>query len=271
MVEKELVIEDAGFDNPRPTDWKREDVFGDEAGDGAGQNTKWPQWIKLFNQNLDKRTLKACWGYGITHLHNWEQMNEWKDNGVVFIEEDPKNYRFRFQQLRGWKNIGSSIQEHLDFMRNVERSIEWSVLCNTEDQMKKAIDRGCYIFTGSRLCDRTKTWKTGIFANVWSAPWHLFAIIGYDNKWFIAPNSFGESWGDKWYFHIPYGYKKYLFSCNAIIDSDSTWKLQAYKYELEFKKAIEEGITNWTDPDKPATRKEVAVMVYRWLKKALQN
>jgi C1A family cysteine protease len=37
---------------------------------------------------------------------------------------------------------------------------------------------------------------------------HCVVAIGYDNtkKWFICRNSWGESWGDKGYFYMPYDY-----------------------------------------------------------------
>ena len=40
---------------------------------------------------------------------------------------------------------------------------------------------------------------------------------------------------------------------------------------MEFDKAIELGITNWTRPDDPMTRREWAVMVYRLYKKLLDS
>lgn len=273
MKEKELVVENAWFDLPKETDRKFEDVFWDEVGEWLPKITKRPTEAIVYNQNSDKRTLKACWWFWTYHIYNWNQINERKNNWMVFNQEDPKNYWFRFQQSRWRKNTWSSIQEHLAYMKNVERSIDGHVICATEDQMKRAIDMWSRILTWSNKCDRYKTGinKKFTYKALWEA--HIFAIVDYDDSrgWFIAENSFGEWRWDKWYFLIPYGYKKYLYSCNAIIDADSTGMLQAYKYELEFKEAIELGITNGTNPDQPATRKEVAVMVLRWLKKALQK
>jgi C1A family cysteine protease len=37
---------------------------------------------------------------------------------------------------------------------------------------------------------------------------HAVTIVGYDNdrKYFICRNSFGENWGDRGYFYMPYDY-----------------------------------------------------------------
>jgi C1A family cysteine protease len=37
---------------------------------------------------------------------------------------------------------------------------------------------------------------------------HAVMAVGYDDskKWFIVRNSWGEDWGDKGYFYIPYDY-----------------------------------------------------------------
>lgn len=41
-------------------------------------------------------------------------------------------------------------------------------------------------------------------------------------------------------------------------------------YEQEYAKAKELGITDGSNPDSPATRKQVAVMIYRGIKIVLQ-
>lgn len=271
MPEKEIIVENACFDEPRASDRTREQVFGDEMAEWSKQFVKWPEWTIVYNQNLDPRTLKWCVWYAVYHIYNAQQMNEWKNNWSEFIQEDPKNYWFRFQAYRGRPNTWSSLQQHLDFMRKQEKSIEWSVLCQTEEQMKMAVDRWYFILSWSKRCDWTKTGKTWIFSLVDDGPDHGIAIVGYDWKWFIAKNSFwGWRW-NKWYFYIPFGYKKYLFSCNAIIDADSTGKLQAYKFEKEYQESIKLGITDGTNPDKPATRKECSVMIYRMYKNLLKK
>lgn len=271
MPEKALIVENGCFDEPRVSDRKREDVFWEEVGEWAKKFTKRPEWSIVYDQNLLLSTQKWCVWYAIYHIYNGNQMNERRNNDLEFTQEDPKNYRYRFQAHRGWKNTWSSLQQHLDFMRNNERSIEWSVICETEDQMKVATDKWAFILTGSYKCDWTKTGKTWLFSLLSSWIWHWFVIVWYDNKWFIAKNSFGAWWGNKWYFTIPFGYKKYLFSCNAVLDSDSRGMLQAYRFERDFQEAIALGITDGSNPEKPATRKEVAVMVVRSLKKALQK
>ena len=51
---------------------------------------------------------------------------------------------------------------------------------------------------------------------------HAVTLVGYSrpSKWFIAKNSYGEAWGDKGYFYIPfdyiiqYGFDKWVFNLN---------------------------------------------------------
>lgn len=56
--------------------------------------------------------------------------------------------------------------------------------CKTEAEMKRAIDQGCFIHTGSDKID----WRTQKFVKKGVA--HLIAIVGYDAKGFLIANSF---------------------------------------------------------------------------------
>lgn len=44
--------------------------------------------------------------------------------------------------------------------------------------------------------------------------------------------------------HLPYGNKDKLFSTFAVIDMDSSKKIEDIKYEQDFQAAIAAGITN---------------------------
>ena len=101
----------------------------------------------------------------------------------------------------------------------------------------------------------------------WKKPDFCFFIENFNDDGFIAVNSFGETWWDNGRFLIPFDEYWNIYSTYAIVDHDDTGKLESLVYEKQYQKAIELGITNWTRPDDPASRREVAVMVYRAMKK----
>ena len=170
-----------------------------------------------------------------------------------------------FQSERGNLNSWASLQDMMKFFKN-HWLIDWYVKCTTAQECKNAMKNWCWIYTGSSKCSWSKTSKAKSF--VYDKDWanHCFAIVDYDDNGLIAINSFGESWWDKGKFYIPDENYKDLFTTYAIVDHDDTWKIDELKFKMEFNKAIELWITNWTRPDEPMTRREGAVMVYRAFK-----
>jgi hypothetical protein len=134
---------------------------------------------------------------------------------------------------------------------------------NTKQWTKNALDNWFLIYTGTNKCNWKATSKSWVFVKKLNAWWHCFFIVGYDDNWFIAVNSFWNDWWDNWYFNIPFDNYNDLFSKNVIMDQDDTWIIKNLNYEREYKEAIELWITNWTRPNDTVTRKECAVMAYR--------
>ena len=264
-MSEEIIIENTCTDEPKSTDYKRSDVFGDEEVEWA-KIVKWPKdKLILQNQNSDKRTYKACTRFGLMHCMNAENVNEFLNQWFDYKQDNATDFWLRLQQSRWRLNIGSSLQSALNQAKK-EWFIDWYVVCETEDQMKKAIDNWMFIYTGSDKIDWTKTGQKKETV-LWCWWGHAFCIWIYDNYWFIPVNSFGEKRGNWWYWTIHFGMKNKLYTTYAVIDKDSSGKLNAYKFNNEFNQAIKLWITNGTNPDKPATRKEVAVMIYRATKK----
>jgi hypothetical protein len=90
--------------------------------------------------------------------------------------------------------------------------------------MKRALDMWYFMNTGSSNGDRTKTKleRKYIVRTDGRFVWHAFSIIDYDDKWFIAINSWWPLWCDKGYFHVPFDVVDKIYSCLVIIDFDDS-------------------------------------------------
>lgn len=222
--------------------------------------------IKVWNQNANKDTLKWCSAYWLTWIFNGYQLREYDENWIEFEQEDPRWKWLAFQAERGYPNLWASLQDMMKFFKR-RGLIDWYVRAENVKQTKNAIDNGFLIYTGSNKCNWTKAWKEKKFVYDANGAAHCYFIENYNNDGFVAVNSFGEGWGNKGRFIIPFDDYANIYSTYAIIDHDDTWKLENLVYEKQYQKAMEMGITNWTRPDDSATRKEVAVMIYRAVKK----
>ena len=83
----------------------------------------------------------------------------------------------------------------------------------------------------------------------------------------MGVNSYGEENG---YFSIPYDLVGTLFTRYAVTDAKDEEAISLYRQRImdnitieDAKKALEAKIWNGLDPQKPATREEVAAMIYR--------
>lgn len=255
-------------DEPKKTDFLRDDFAGDEYGEWETKKIVDQVKIKVRNQYAQSETFKACSCYWLTAIFNGNQSVEFMKQWIEFDQEDPRRKRLAFQAERWYLDKGASIQEMMSFFRK-RGLIDWYVLCNTAEKCKNAINNWFLIYTWSKYWSRSKTSQSGEFTVQGETTGHCFSIIDHDDTWFVAINSFGENRWKEWFFHINFDKYSKLFSTYAIIDHDDTWKIDQMLFDLEYQKAIENKITNGTRPNDPVTRKECAVMSYRVLKKAL--
>ena len=190
-----------------------------------------------------------------------EFAKEW----IEFEQEDPRWKWLAFQSERWYPNAWASLQEMMTFFKN-RWLIDWFVKCKTAQECKNALSNWFGIYTWSNKCNWKSTSKEKKF--VYDINWaaHCFAVVDFDDNWLIAINSFWDKWWDNWYFYIPDEDYKYIFSTYAIVDHDDKGKLDVLRFNMEYQKAIEMWITNWSRPNDSATRKEVAVMNYRTFK-----
>ncbi len=85
----------------------------------------------------------------------------------------------------------------------------------TIDEMKHTISSGfpfVFGFAVYKSFESKEVKKTGIIPlptlNERMVGGHAVCVVGYDDnkKWFISRNSWGNGWGDKGYFYMPYAY-----------------------------------------------------------------
>lgn len=234
---------------------------------------EWTEWkkfcgwfkLKVWNQNANNDTLTWCSAYWLTYIYNWNQLMEFAKEWIEFEQEDPRWKWLAFQSERWYPNAWASLQEMMTFFKN-RWLIDWFVKCKTAQECKNALSNWFGIYTWSNKCNWKSTSKEKKF--VYDINWaaHCFAVVDFDDNWLIAINSFWDKWWDNWYFYIPDEDYKYIFSTYAIVDHDDKGKLDALRFNMEYQKAIEMWITNWSRPNDSATRKEVAVMNYRTFK-----
>ena len=226
--------------------------------------------LKVRNQNADSQTLKACSCYGLTYCFNWYQLREYDKSWIEFEQEDPKRKWLAFQAERGYLNSWASLQDMMKFFKK-RGLIDWYIKCENYKQCINALNNGYLIYTWSDRCSWSKTSKEKkfVYDTNWAA--HCFAIVKEKDGILYWINSFWETWWDKWYFQIPEENYKDLYSTYAIIDHDDTGKLENLVFDRQYQKAIELGITNWTDPKWTLTREQWAVMCYRVYKKIMEN
>ena len=226
--------------------------------------------LKVWNQYDQSETYKWCSVYWLTAIYNGNQIIEFRKQWMEFEQEDPRWKRTTFQAERWYWDSWASLQDVMKFFKN-HWLIDWYTRAVNAQECKNAIKNWFWIYTWSKKCSWSKTSKAKQF--VYDEDWanHCFSIVDYDDNWLWAINSFWEWWWDKGWFYIPDENYKYLFTTYAIIDHDDTGKIDELRYKMEFNKAVELGITNWTRPDEPMTRREWAVMVYRLYKKLLDS
>ncbi len=246
-------------------DYIYEDIYMSDYWDWKRKSSMWDKKdMKVYNQFHQKTTYKACTCYGLWSIYNWNNVQEYNSKWFNYKEEDPKHKRHAYQTMRWRPNVWSSLQNMMKYYIKNKR-IEWYMRAKTLEWVKNAIDNWFLIYTWTNKCNWRKAGSKWEFVYDKKWGWHCFAIIWYNKDWLIAVNSFWtDRWND-WYFTIKYEHFKYLYSMNVIVDKDDSWILNNLKYENEFKKAIELWITNGSDADKPATKKQVSVMIYRSL------
>lgn len=188
----------------------------------------------------------ACTAFSNGHIYNGNNLIEDRKIWESRPQVNPANFRTKFCELRGNYSTGTSIQAMAKFYKD-QWLIEWYVtIKNTETdlvaKMRKAIDNGNFLATGSMNGDRAKIKKTGVYSirtdNLYV--WHARCIVAYEDDFFRAINSWWNRGIYGWYFKVPNELVDNIYSKLAIIDKDDSiyFNMLRDKIKAEEMKAI---------------------------------
>lgn len=196
--------------------------------------------VKVQNQG----SLPACVWFANTHIINGNNILEdniiWQDRTQI----DAKQLWNEYCINRGYANGGTSIQDMAKFTTKKWLIQGYITITGTGDllvaNMKKALDMGHFILTGSSNGDRTQTKNTGIYTLRTDGKYvgHWWDIVWYGDGFFWGMNSYGNRWPHKWYFKVPFSMVDKLFSKLAIIDKDDSWYFLKLKEKSQAMESV---------------------------------
>lgn len=203
---------------------------------------------KLIVQNQEQTP--ACVWYANGHIANANNLIEDAELWETRPQVNPAIRWDEFCTIRNNWKTGTSIQAFAQFMKNIWL-FEWYVTISNKEtnivaKMKKAIDNGNFLLTGSMNGDRYTTWKTGIYTLRTDGKfvWHGRDIVDYWADYFRAINS---RWPNRgiygWYFKVPFDLVTKIYSKLAIIDKNDSFYFQKLKDRIkveEIKKLSKE-------------------------------
>ena len=221
--------QDATRDEPSPLDLTRDELFGGDFSLPKPMPTIVDHRPKatIYSQGLLAESHMACWSYGMRHIINLierlagdkDEINPIDDWRLFYPAHKTKDYN----PLEKW----SSMQAQLDFATKKWR-INGYYKVTTVQEMKEAINKHNFIYTGSKKIDRKKTRDSKdkvVVVGEW--PWHIIELDGFDDekKLFYMRNSYGRKAYDNGYMYLKYEDIGCLFSMYAVIDKhDGTLK-----------------------------------------------
>lgn len=193
----------------------------------------------------DQENTPACTCYSNGHVANALNILEDAELLENRPQINPSIWWDEFCVLRNNRKTGTSIQTMAQFFKN-KGVIEWYVtIGNTETnviaKMKKAIDNGNFLCTGSSNGDWTATGKTGNYTlrTDWKFVGHAWAIVDYWADYFWAINSWWPSWWIYWgYFKVPNELVTQIYNKLAIIDKNDSFYFQKMKDRVKVEQVI---------------------------------
>lgn len=203
------------LDVPDDRDFVHDDLFGsiDETPDKI---EFYPEHIQ--NQASFPDTKMACSRFGMTHgINAQNRYVHWQD-WMRFFEFPARNFWQQYLKVNPKaKTEGATLQSVLDQFLKLWLITGYSKTMTIES-MKNALRNIRFILTWSYNGNWVKVRDEKIYAlrTDWKTVWHIFVIVGYDDKGWIAINSY---WANNGIFHIPYNLTDTLFTRYAVSDS----------------------------------------------------
>ena len=191
----------------------------------------------------DQWNVWACTRFWLTHLNNGQNVLEYERNWQEYKQLNPMDERNKSNKVL-------SLQDALTQFKT-EWLIEGYVRIDRfpKDkptailQMKQAIDMGHFVYTGSDNWNWQATWKKPYIYTLRTdgkIVGHAWSIIAYDDEkqLFKVINSWWPTWGDKWYFYLPYELIDKIFSKYCIIDKDNSWVFTKFKNQQQASQLV---------------------------------
>ena len=243
-MEKELP-EEAIIDEPQQSDYNRHEF--EEFAEGDRRTARPDEYIELFDQG----STSLCTRYALTAIINayniLEDLNtEWK---LIRDPIDPSTpddgIRSLQRRVDDAKKAGL-IEGYVSIQR-----VWWKYTNGTTQtketrlqQIKKAIDSGYFLYTGSDKVDSSAWWKNPIISWKASGVGHAFDLVS-DNETYHSTgdlikiaNSFGRDYADNGYNYIKEENIDKLFTVYVIIDRKDASFFQTFKQQQKAKQLI---------------------------------
>lgn len=173
---------------------------------------------------FDQWGYPSCTRHAITLISNAENINEYRKHGKKYGQIDPLKVWLRSNKVKSLQAAMDQLFKEglLKAYLMIDRKWEEGIA-----QIKKAIDFGCFVYTGSSNGDWYTTGKAWKYTTQWrNFAGHAWGIVWYndDTREFKCITSFWADYWDKWYFYVDYEdiFANGMYSKHVCVDVDNS-------------------------------------------------
>lgn len=243
-MEKEIPI-DAVVDEPQNGDYNRHEF--EEFAEGDRKTARPDEYIELFDQGNSS----LCTRYSLTAIINayniLEDINtEWKPIRDQIDPSYPDDWIRSLQRRVDDAKKAGLIEGYVAIQK-----VWWKYPNGTVQtketrlqQIKKALDSGYFLYTGSDKVDWSAWWKNPIISWKSSGVGHAFDLVASNETYHSTgnlikiANSFGRDYADNGYNYINESDIDRLFTVYVIIDKKDSAFFQTFKQQQKAKQLI---------------------------------
>ena len=220
--------------------------------------------LNIQNQGAQSITRMACSRMGLAHIVNWQTLLTENTQDILWINLWERYLKVNPNAESQWATLLSALDQWVK-----EKLISSYWVISDINSAKSAIDAWHFIYTWSSNWDwaYVKQYKKYMLRTDWKVVGHCWVIVGYDDTWFTAINSYGQENG---YFHVPFELFDSLFTKYAILPIMEISPVLLYKQKLmenitieSAKQAMLNSFWNGERPQDAITREEAAALVQR--------